>query len=72
VERGTAARRLPRADGTRLRLTEYFQFILDLAAADSNLAHSLRNHYVVSQSMMSPMSLMMSCIGNPLPCLIAS
>jgi len=38
--------RLPRADGTRLRLTEYFQFILDLAAADSNLAHSLRNHYV--------------------------
>jgi alkylation response protein AidB-like acyl-CoA dehydrogenase len=38
--------RLPRADGSRLRLTEFFQFILDLATADSNLAHSLRNHYV--------------------------
>jgi alkylation response protein AidB-like acyl-CoA dehydrogenase len=38
--------RLPRADGSRLRLTEFFQFILDLAIADSNLAHSLRNHYV--------------------------
>jgi alkylation response protein AidB-like acyl-CoA dehydrogenase len=37
--------RLPRADGTRLPLTEFFEFIRELAAADSNLAHSLRNHY---------------------------
>jgi alkylation response protein AidB-like acyl-CoA dehydrogenase len=42
--------RLPRADGSRIRLTEYFDFILDLAAADSNLAHSLRNHYVAIEN----------------------
>ena len=42
--------RLPRADGSRLRLTEFFQFILDLAIADSNLAHSLRNHYVTVEN----------------------
>ena len=42
--------RLPRADGSRLRLTEFFQFILDLAVADSNLAHSLRNHYVAVEN----------------------
>src|ERR1035438_2453290 len=42
--------RLPRADGSRLRLTEFFQFILDLATADSNLAHSLRNHYVTVEN----------------------
>ena len=42
--------RLPRADGSRLRLTEFFQFILDLAIADSNLAHSLRNHYVAIEN----------------------
>jgi alkylation response protein AidB-like acyl-CoA dehydrogenase len=42
--------RLPRADGSRLRLTEFFQFILDLAIADSNLAHSLRNHYVAVEN----------------------
>jgi alkylation response protein AidB-like acyl-CoA dehydrogenase len=42
--------RLPRGDGSRLRLTEFFQFILDLAIADSNLAHSLRNHYVAVEN----------------------
>jgi alkylation response protein AidB-like acyl-CoA dehydrogenase len=42
--------RLPRADGSRLALTEFFQFILDLAIADSNLAHSLRNHYVTLEN----------------------
>src|ERR1700691_1162125 len=42
--------RLPRADGSRLRLTEFFRFILDLAIADSNLAHSLRNHYVAVEN----------------------
>ena len=42
--------RLPRADGSRLKLTEYFQFVLDLAIADSNLAHSLRNHYVAIEN----------------------
>jgi len=42
--------RLPRADGSRLTLTEYFQFVLDLAIADSNLAHSLRNHYVAIEN----------------------
>jgi alkylation response protein AidB-like acyl-CoA dehydrogenase len=42
--------RLPRADGSRLRLTEFFEFILDLAIADSNLAHSLRNHYVALEN----------------------
>jgi len=42
--------RLPRADGSRLRLTEFFQFILDLAIADSNLAHSLRNHYAAIEN----------------------
>ena len=43
--RKIGAIRLPRADGTRLPLTEFFAFIRELAAADSNLAHSLRNHY---------------------------
>ena len=43
--RRIGAIRLPRADGGRLPLTEFFQFIRELAAADSNLAHSLRNHY---------------------------
>jgi alkylation response protein AidB-like acyl-CoA dehydrogenase len=42
--------RLPRADGSRLRLTEFFQFILDLSIADSNLAHSLRNHYAAVEN----------------------
>jgi alkylation response protein AidB-like acyl-CoA dehydrogenase len=42
--------RLPRADGGRLALSEYFDFILDLATADSNLAHSLRNHYVALEN----------------------
>jgi alkylation response protein AidB-like acyl-CoA dehydrogenase len=37
--------RLPRAGGARLPLTEFFAFVSELAAADSNLAHSLRNHY---------------------------
>jgi alkylation response protein AidB-like acyl-CoA dehydrogenase len=43
--RRIGAIRLPRADGGRLSLTEFFRFIRELAAADSNLAHSLRNHY---------------------------
>jgi alkylation response protein AidB-like acyl-CoA dehydrogenase len=43
--RKIGAIRLPGADGGRLPLTEFFQFIRELAAADSNLAHSLRNHY---------------------------
>ena len=43
--RKIGALRLPRADGERLPLTEFFQFIRELAAGDSNLAHSLRNHY---------------------------
>jgi alkylation response protein AidB-like acyl-CoA dehydrogenase len=43
--RKIGAIRLPRADGTRLPLTEFFAFVRELAAADSNLAHSLRNHY---------------------------
>jgi alkylation response protein AidB-like acyl-CoA dehydrogenase len=43
--RKIGAIRLPRADGERLPLTEFFQFIRELAAGDSNLAHSLRNHY---------------------------
>ena len=43
--RKIGAIRLPRADGERLPLTEFFQFIRELAASDSNLAHSLRNHY---------------------------
>jgi alkylation response protein AidB-like acyl-CoA dehydrogenase len=42
--------RLPRPGGTRLRLTEFFQFILDLAIADSNLPHSLRNHYATLEN----------------------
>jgi alkylation response protein AidB-like acyl-CoA dehydrogenase len=42
--------RLPDADGDRLRLTEFFQFVLDLAIADSNLAHSLRNHYAALEN----------------------
>jgi alkylation response protein AidB-like acyl-CoA dehydrogenase len=42
--------RLPRPDGSRLTLTEYFDFIGDLAIADSNLAHSLRNHYVTLEN----------------------
>ena len=43
--RKIGAVRLPRPDRERLPLTEFFQFIRELAAADSNLAHSLRNHY---------------------------
>jgi alkylation response protein AidB-like acyl-CoA dehydrogenase len=49
-ERKIGAIRLPRADGSRLALTEYFQFILDLATADPNLAHSLRNHYAAVEN----------------------
>ena len=43
--RKIGALRLPGADGERLPLTEFFQFVRELAEADSNLAHSLRNHY---------------------------
>jgi alkylation response protein AidB-like acyl-CoA dehydrogenase len=49
-ERKIGAIRLPRADGGRLPLSEFFQFILELATADSNLAHSLRNHYVAIEN----------------------
>ena len=53
--RRIGALRLPRADGSRLALTEFFEFIADLAAADSNLAHSLRNHYTaVENSILDP------------------
>jgi alkylation response protein AidB-like acyl-CoA dehydrogenase len=48
--RKIGAIRLPRADGSRLRLTEFFAFIGDLASADPNLAHSLRNHYVAVEN----------------------
>ena len=48
--RKIGALRLPRADGSRLALTEFFEFIADLAAADSNLAHSLRNHYAAVEN----------------------
>jgi alkylation response protein AidB-like acyl-CoA dehydrogenase len=48
--RRIGALRLPRADGSRLALTEFFEFIADLAAADSNLAHSLRNHYAATEN----------------------
>ena len=48
--RRIGAIRLPRADGSRLALTEFFQFIGELATADSNLAHSLRNHYVALEN----------------------
>jgi alkylation response protein AidB-like acyl-CoA dehydrogenase len=40
----------PGAAGSRLPLTEFFQFILELAVADSNLAHSLRNHYAAIEN----------------------
>src|ERR1700691_3437268 len=49
-ERKIGAIRLPRADGGRLPLSEFFQFILELATADSNLAHSLRNHYTAVEN----------------------
>ncbi len=48
--RKIGAIRLPRADGSRLPLTEFFQFIGELATADSNLAHSLRNHYAALEN----------------------
>jgi alkylation response protein AidB-like acyl-CoA dehydrogenase len=48
--RKIGAIRLPRADGSRLSLTEFFQLIGDLAIADSNLAHSLRNHYAALEN----------------------
>jgi alkylation response protein AidB-like acyl-CoA dehydrogenase len=48
--RKIGALRLPRADGSRLALTELFEFVADLAAADSNLAHSLRNHYAAVEN----------------------
>ncbi|MEV8517749.1 acyl-CoA dehydrogenase family protein [Dactylosporangium sp. NPDC051484] len=47
--------RLPREDGSRLPLSEFFELVLDLSAADSNFAHSLRNHYAaVEQHLLSP------------------
>jgi alkylation response protein AidB-like acyl-CoA dehydrogenase len=53
--RRIGAIRLPRADGSRLPLSEFFGFILELATADSNLAHSLRNHYVaIENSLLDP------------------
>ena len=48
--RKIGALRLPRGDGSRLALTEFFEFVADLAAADSNLAHSLRNHYATTEN----------------------
>jgi len=48
--RKIGAIRLPRADGERLPLAEFFQFVRELAAADSNLAHSLRNHYAAIEN----------------------
>jgi alkylation response protein AidB-like acyl-CoA dehydrogenase len=48
--RRIGAIRLPRPDRSRLSLTEFFQFIGELAAADSNLAHSLRNHYAAIEN----------------------
>src|ERR1700722_3413489 len=53
--RKIGAIRLPRADGTRLPLTEFFAFVRELAAADSNLAHSLRNHYAgIENALLDP------------------
>jgi alkylation response protein AidB-like acyl-CoA dehydrogenase len=49
-ERRIGALRLPRPDGSRLPLSEFFQFIRELATADSNLAHSLRNHYAAIEN----------------------
>jgi len=49
-DRKIGAIRLPGADGGRLPLSEFFQFILELATADSNLAHSLRNHYTAVEN----------------------
>jgi alkylation response protein AidB-like acyl-CoA dehydrogenase len=55
--RRIGALRLPRADGTRLPLAEFFQFIRELATADSNLAHSLRNHYAaIENAILDPTS----------------
>jgi alkylation response protein AidB-like acyl-CoA dehydrogenase len=48
--RKLSAIRLPGDDGGRLRLTEYFQFVLELATADSNLAHSVRNHFAMLEN----------------------
>jgi alkylation response protein AidB-like acyl-CoA dehydrogenase len=48
--RRIGAVRLPRPDGSRLRLTELFQLVLELAEADPNLAHSLRNHYATVEN----------------------
>jgi alkylation response protein AidB-like acyl-CoA dehydrogenase len=48
--RGIGAIRLPGPDGSRLPLSEFFPFLLELATADSNLAHSLRNHYAAVEN----------------------
>jgi alkylation response protein AidB-like acyl-CoA dehydrogenase len=55
--RKIGAIRLPGLDGTRLPLTEFFRFVGELAAADSNLAHSLRNHYAaIENAILDPTS----------------
>ena len=55
--RKIGAIRLPRPDRERLPLTEFFQFVRELAEADSNLAHSLRNHYAaIENAILDPTS----------------
>jgi alkylation response protein AidB-like acyl-CoA dehydrogenase len=47
--------RLPGQDGQRLPLIDFFELVEELAAADSNLAHFLRNHYAaVENNLLAP------------------
>ena len=54
-ELGIAAALLPRErGGAGLPLRRLFQFALELAEADASIAHSFRNHFLVSEVVLAP------------------
>lgn len=54
-ELGIAAARITtELGGAGLSLPEIFSFVLDLAEADANIAHFLRNHFLVTESFNRP------------------
>lgn len=54
-ELGIAAARVPvELGGAGLSLPEIFSFVLELAEADANIAHSLRNHFLATESFNRP------------------
>lgn len=54
-ELGIAAARVPvELGGAGLSIPEIFGFVLELAEADANIAHALRNHFLISEGFNRP------------------